>query len=42
MKLYTQHSLKAFNTFGIDQTAENFVAVESTEELKEALNLAQY
>jgi len=42
MKLYTQHSLKAFNTFGIDQTAENFVAVESTEELKEALNLAQF
>lgn len=42
MKLHTQHSLKAFNTFGIDQTAENFVAVESTEELKEALNLAQF
>jgi UDP-N-acetylmuramate dehydrogenase len=42
MKLHTQHSLKAFNTFSIDQTAENFVAVESTEELKEALNLAQF
>ena len=42
MKLHTQHSLKAFNTFGIDQTAENFIAVESTEELKEALNLAQF
>jgi UDP-N-acetylmuramate dehydrogenase len=42
MKLHTQHSLKALNTFGIDQTAENFVAVESTEELKEALNLAQF
>ena len=42
MKLHTQHSLKAFNTFGIDQTAENFVAVESTKELKEALNLAQF
>ena len=42
MKLHTQHSLKAFNTFGIDQTAETFVAVESTKELKEALNLAQF
>ncbi|MCH1417651.1 MAG: UDP-N-acetylmuramate dehydrogenase [Flavobacteriaceae bacterium] len=42
MKLHTQHSLKALNTFGIDQTAENFVAVESKEELKEALNLAKF
>lgn len=42
MKLHTQHSLKAFNTFGIDQTAENFVAVESSEELNEALNLAHF
>ena len=42
MKLHTQHSLKAFNTFGIDQTAENFVAVRSQEELKEALSLAQF
>ena len=42
MKLHTQHSLKAFNTFGNDQTAETFVAVESTKELKEALNLAQF
>ena len=42
MKLHIQHSLKAFNTFGIDQTAENFIAVRSQEELKEALNLAQF
>ena len=42
MKLHTQHSLKALNTFGIDQTAENFVAVGSKEELKEALNLAKF
>lgn len=42
MKLHTQYSLKAFNTFGIDQIAENYVAVESLDELKQALSLTQF
>ena len=42
MKLHTQYSLKAFNTFGIEQTAENFVAVSTQNQLKEALNLKQF
>lgn len=42
MKLHTQYSLKAFNTFGIDQTAENYVAVKSQGELEAALSLDQF
>ena len=42
MKLHTQYSLKAFNTFGIEQSAENFVAVSSQSQLKEALSLKQF
>ena len=42
MKLHTQYSLKAFNTFGIEQSAENFVAISSQSQLKEALSLKQF
>lgn len=42
MKLHTQYSLKAFNTFGIEQSAENFVAVSSQSQLKEALSLKSF
>lgn len=42
MKLHSQYSLKALNTFSIDQTAENFVAVRSQAELEEALSLDQF
>ena len=42
MKLHTQYSLKAFNTFGIEQSAENFVAVSSQIQLKEALSLKSF
>ncbi len=42
MKLHPHFSLKNFNTFGIEQTAENFVAVTTQSELKEALSLKQF
>lgn len=42
MKLHHHYSLKAFNTFGLAQTAEHFVSVQSTEELMEALRLSQF
>ena len=42
MKLHTQYSLKAFNTFGIEQSAENFVAISAQSQLKEALSLKQF
>ncbi len=35
MKLFENFSLKNFNTFHIDVKAEKFVAIESTEELKD-------
>ncbi len=37
MQTYSQISLKPFNTFGIDVTAQKFVQVESVEDLKDLL-----
>lgn len=37
MKLHTNYSLKAYNTFGIEAYAKEFVAVQSVEELKQVL-----
>lgn len=42
MKIHQHFSLKHFNTFGIEQSAENFVAVTTQSELKEALSLKQF
>ena len=42
MKLHSNYSLKAFNTFGIDQSAENFIIVDSIQALKEALSLSRF
>ena len=42
MKINQHFSLKHFNTFGIEQSAENFVAVTTQSELKEALSLKQF
>jgi len=39
MKITHQVSLKNYNTFGIDVTAQNFVSITSTNELKKALTL---
>lgn len=37
MKLHTNYSLKAYNTFGIEAYAKEFVAVQSVNELKQVL-----
>ena len=37
MNIKNNHSLKNYNTFGLDVSAEHFVAVETVEELKKAL-----
>ncbi len=42
MNLKYDVSLKPYNTFGISAKAEAFVAVTSTEELREALSLSTY
>lgn len=42
MNLKYDVSLKSYNTFGISAKAEAFVAVTSTEELREALSLSAY
>lgn len=42
MKLHHNYSLKAFNTFGLEEKAEYFVSVKNTEELIKALSLPQF
>ena len=42
MQIQSSFSLKNFNTFGIDQTAEAFVSVETETALKEVLSLKEY
>lgn len=42
MEIQSSFSLKDYNSFGIDQTAEAFVSVHSEAELKEALTLKDY
>ena len=42
MQIQSSFSLKKFNTFGIDQTAEAFVSVQTEEALKEALALKEF
>jgi UDP-N-acetylmuramate dehydrogenase len=37
MKIEKNHSLKNYNTFGIDVRAREFVSVHSVDELKEAI-----
>ncbi len=42
MQIQKHISLKPFNTFGIDAKADNFVSVNTVEELKAALSLTGY
>lgn len=42
MDVKKNHSLKSYNTFGIDAHAENFVSVSSIDELREVLKLPGY
>jgi len=42
IKILEHHSLKSYNTFGIDTTARYFVSVENVDELREALLLKGY
>ena len=42
MNIQTHYSLKNWNTFGVDQTAEAFVSVDSIDTLKAALNHPDY
>jgi UDP-N-acetylmuramate dehydrogenase len=42
MQIQSSFSLKNLNTFGIDQTAEAFVSVETETALKEVLSLKEY
>ncbi len=42
IKILEHHSLKSYNTFGIDTTARYFVSVENVDELREALLLKAY
>lgn len=42
MKLHHNYSLKAFNTFGLEEKAEYFVSVKNTEELINALQLPEF
>lgn len=42
MKIQQQFSLKGYNTFGIDAIARYFIAVQTVEELREALRLQEY
>ena len=42
MNIQTHYSLKNWNTFGVDQTAEAFVSVDSIDALKAALNHPDY
>lgn len=42
MKIYSDFSLKAHNTFGLDQKVEAFVRVQTENELKLALGLKEY
>lgn len=42
MKIFTQFSLKQYNSFGIDEKAEAFISVQTIEELKQALALEEY
>ncbi len=42
MKIQSSFSLKDYNSFGLDQTAEAFVSVRNETELREALTLNDY
>lgn len=42
MEIKQNISLKSFNTFGIDVTANNFVSVSNIDELKKVLSLKEY
>lgn len=42
MKIETHYSLKNWNTFGVDETAEAFVSVKSIDDLKNALTHPKY
>ena len=42
MKILTNFSLKKFNSFNINAIADNYVSVESLEDLTKALNLKEY
>ena len=42
MQIIQNISLKPYNTFGIDVTANNFVSVSTIDELKQILSLKDY
>ncbi|WP_196894404.1 UDP-N-acetylmuramate dehydrogenase [Aureivirga marina] len=42
MKIQQNISLKAFNTFGIDVKAKNYISVQNVEELKQVLSLNEF